>query len=402
MLNGESNYWSKRNLDHEEYRDFLVANQQCYSPYLEEDLHEYSTHIYRDKAIDIIQTHDETEPLFLYLSFQAVHDPFGDIYDTHDNGVESNYLAPSVHSKIISTIKGTKRQQYTMALNIMDQAIGDIMQALKDKEMYQNTFVIFSSDNGGCYGGGGMNGPLRGTKGSLFEGGVKVDAFLHSPMLPRSVAGKGYVGLFHISDWFPTIIDFTGIDFVPNDGFEFDGVSHFQAMSAPDMTYPRTDVLYNYYDNVDLYAFDIWKNGSFAIRNERYKLLHSFDSPTYGAWYSTAESMESVDDDLTAEIRCAPQIALGDGEFTYFLFDLVNDPYEMVNIYDSTDPLVVAAKKSLYELLPKYYDRSAEITYNMNGNPFAFNVWESHDNCIVPYTRENYAVSPKSFPIDCY
>ena len=160
--------------------------------------------------------------------------------------------------------------------------------------------------------------------------------------------------------------------------------------------------MYNYYDNVDLYSFDIWTNGSFAIRNEQYKLMHTFDSPTYGAWYNTLTSMADVDDDLSAEIRCAPQIALNDGEFKYFLFDLINDPYETVNLYDSNDVMIKSVKQSLYDLTMRYMDHSKEITYNMNGNPFAFDVWESHDNCVVPYNRENYALSAKSFPSDCY
>lgn len=53
----------------------------------------------------------------------------------------------------------------------MDSGIGEVVQSLKDAGMYDNTVIIFTSDNGGDVGSGGSNHPLRGNKGSLFEGG---------------------------------------------------------------------------------------------------------------------------------------------------------------------------------------------------------------------------------------
>jgi arylsulfatase A len=57
-----------------------------------------------------------------------------------------------------------------MALSLLDDAVSTIYTALDDKGISDNTYIIFASDNGGCYSAGGKNGPLRGTKGSLFEG----------------------------------------------------------------------------------------------------------------------------------------------------------------------------------------------------------------------------------------
>ena len=73
---------------------------------------------------------------------------------------------------------------------------------------------LCSSDNGGCYLGGGKNGPLRGTKATLLEGGTKVDAFVYSPILDGlGVTGRAVSDLFHVSDWFPTILDMAGISY---------------------------------------------------------------------------------------------------------------------------------------------------------------------------------------------
>jgi arylsulfatase B/arylsulfatase I/J len=196
--------------------------------------------------------------------------------------------------------------------------VNRIQKALDAKAILNNTYIIFSSDNGGCHAGGGKNGPLRGTKGSLFEGGVKVDAFIYSPLLPARTAGLQYAGLMHISDWFPTILQLSDITFTPSSGYELDGVSHVDAWKEEDQSaveYPRSVLLYNYYANVDFYTFNMWVNGSFAVRDTQYKLMHAFNSSTYAVWYTT-ESIDEDDDALDADVRCAPQAGFGDGDFT--------------------------------------------------------------------------------------
>jgi len=325
MLNGESYYWSKRNPDHPHFKDFIASDRDCFWPYDEDDIHDYSTHQYRDMAVDIIDEHDVADPLFMYMSFQAVHDPFDDVNGVHEFGIPAEYLDGGMFAKIKSNVKGLKRQQYAMSLYIMDKAVNRIKTALQDRDMLNNTYIIFSSDNGGCHAGGGKNGPLRGTKGSLFEGGVKVDSFIYSPaLLPESTRGLQYNGLFHISDWFPTVMQLANISFAPASGYELDGVSHVDAWEGDQSSesYPREHVLYNYYTNVDFYTFNMWVNGSFAVRDAQFKLMHTFNSTTYGAWYST-DSIDEDDDALDADVRCAPQAGFGDGDFTVrFLLSL--------------------------------------------------------------------------------
>ena len=134
-----------------------------------------------------------------------------------------------------------------------------------------NTYFIFASDNGGCYSAGGKNGPFRGTKGTIFEGGTKVDAFVYSPLLKESQQGKVYEGLMHVTDWFPTILDMASVPYTPRSGFDLDGVSHVDAW---DTNVPaRTEMLYNSVHNVKNKGFDVMTNGWFAVRNEQYKLV---------------------------------------------------------------------------------------------------------------------------------
>ena len=75
-LDGFNNYWSKATPDLPEFRDFMFSDSQCYYAYDGLDVNTYSTTLYQDKAVNIIKAHDYSNPMFMYLAFQAVHDPF--------------------------------------------------------------------------------------------------------------------------------------------------------------------------------------------------------------------------------------------------------------------------------------------------------------------------------------
>ena len=103
---------------------------------------------------------------------------------------------------------------------------------------------LIKQDNGGCPTAGGRNTPLRGTKGSLFEGGVHVEAFIYSPHLSPCV----YNHVFHVTDWFPTLLDIadSGYVYKPDPGYRLDGVSHYLAL-VDHADPPREYMLVNYY-----------------------------------------------------------------------------------------------------------------------------------------------------------
>ena len=409
-LSGENYYWSKHNPDHDLFTDFMYSDKDCYTPYEEDDIHTYSTFLYRDKAISIIQDHNDTESsLFIYLAFQAVHDPFMD-KSHYQKGIPKEYLSDGVYDQIRSEVVGHKRRQYAMTLSLLDDAVGDIHDALDEKGILNSTYIIFSSDNGGCYLAGGKNGPLRGTKGSLFEGGTRVDAFIYSPLLHSSLQGYRHTALAHISDWFPTILNLTGITFVPKEGYELDGLSHVglwldvisnTSESGYVTSTPRSHVLYNYYYNVQDSFYDKWVNGSFAIRNDKYKLMHAYDAPDYGDWFDYTEKLEN--DDSLAEAICSQTLAAS-GIFTYFLFDLENDPYETTNLYDDGSDETEAAKTELYAYLEAYEEKSnvmaADVqTRSMRTMP----VWKDHNDYMVPWVNEDDIIEFKgTYPEDCY
>merc|ERR1712086_227843 len=98
-------------------------------------------------------------------------------------------------------------------ISTVDDSIGRGVTALKAKgsEFWNNTLVIFSSDNGGPIDHAN-NWPLRGGKGSDFEGGTRVCAFVNGGFLPTDLRGTKIKGMMHIVDWWATLSVLTGGD----------------------------------------------------------------------------------------------------------------------------------------------------------------------------------------------
>ena len=67
--------------------------------------------------------------------------------------------------------------------------------------------VLLHTDNGGQVNNNANNWPLRGSKDTLWEGGIHGVGFIHSPLLPKRIKGTTSNAFIHVSDWFPTIVE---------------------------------------------------------------------------------------------------------------------------------------------------------------------------------------------------
>ncbi len=124
-----------------------------------DDEKEYLTDAFAREAVGFIDR-SKDKPFFLYLAFNAVHSPL---------------QATNEYERRFPEIKDAKRKTYAGMLSAMDDAVGKVLGKLRDLKLEANTLVVFYSDNGGPTAEtSSRNDPLRGFKGQMYEGGVRV------------------------------------------------------------------------------------------------------------------------------------------------------------------------------------------------------------------------------------
>jgi arylsulfatase A-like enzyme len=153
----------------------------------------YSSKLVAREAAKFIAEHAGKRPFFAYVPFNAVHTPL---------------QAPPRYIQQYAHLKG-ERAKYAAMLTAMDDAVGQIIAAVDDAGVRDNTLIVFSSDNGGPDPGRVTdNGDYRGGKGSLYEGGVRVAAC--AAWDGRIKAGSTIDGAMHAVDWYPTFVELAG------------------------------------------------------------------------------------------------------------------------------------------------------------------------------------------------
>lgn len=178
----------------------------------------YLTDVWTEEAVEFIGRH-KAEPFFLHVTYNAPHTPL----QAPEEDVRP-FLETGEFTKAVSSIYGMIRH--------MDAGVGRILEALRANGLEENTVVMFTSDNGPQFGGQGeerrdrFNCQLHGTKGTVYEGGIRVPMLLRWPA--GLEGGREFSGMVHFSDWFPTILDMAGAP-VPK-GLKIDGVNVLPAI----------------------------------------------------------------------------------------------------------------------------------------------------------------------------
>ncbi len=216
---------------------FWNANDSFWGPIVEGDakpapLEQYLTFELADRACEFIEKQNDN-PFFVYLSFNAPHTPLE---------APKRYLRKTKH------IDDERRTVCAAMILALDDAVGEVLDSIEEAGVEENTLVIFMSDNGaalipGSSMNGGDNGPLRGSKAQLWEGGIRIPFFAKWPgKIPEeTVNSTPIISL----DLFPTFGKLAGADF---QGLELDGVDLMPVLASAEKTLPERDLFWKFYD----------------------------------------------------------------------------------------------------------------------------------------------------------
>jgi arylsulfatase A-like enzyme len=202
----------------------------------------YDQEVFTRRAVEIIAAHDAASaPLYLYLAYHNVHDACEK--DRFARGLAAPMATVNCYS---TTELDTWKVQAAMTTEL-DYGVGNVTAALRAHDLWNNTLLMFWSDNGGPLDHS-SNFPLRAGKGSEFEGGYRVAAFVSGPVLPPAVRGGTYDGLGHVSDWYVTLMDVGGVaqfdgDLMMTGPRPPDGANLWPVLSGRNRTHPRTEVI---------------------------------------------------------------------------------------------------------------------------------------------------------------
>ena len=205
---------------------------------------DYLTDELSDVAVRYITKQaDDNQHFMLYLAYNAPHTPLQ---------ATEKYLSR------FPNIKDKRRKTYAAMVSAVDDGVGRVLDALKEKGLDENTIVVFLSDNGGAHNNASDNGPLRGLKGDLFEGGIRVPfAMRWKGVIPE---GQTYKKPISSLDIMATIVGQTNVKI--NKEHPLDGVNLIPYLTGNDNGAPH-----------DMLFWRKWEQNAMAIRQGNYKLV---------------------------------------------------------------------------------------------------------------------------------
>ena len=306
----------------------------------------YSTNLFSEHAVNVIKQfsidhENDDKQLFLYLPFEAVHgaascdpdctNPYGDLLQ-----------APEYYIDQQKQINNTDRRIYGGMLGALDDALKNITETLKDVGLWNDTLLIFSTDNGapaGHFDSQAMSSyPLRGQKSQLWEGGVRGAAFIYSPIFEKEPnkykSGYRYKGLMHVTDFYVTFAGLLdpSIQTLPY----LDGYNMWDALTK-NKSSPRPEILHN---------IDPISNNS-AIRVGKWKLLQGINPGKWYPMYTTVENNNTANNNI-------------------YLFDIESDPTEHNNVAANNSDIVQQLQDKI-----KQYEQGMVPAQNKNPDPNA-------------------------------
>lgn len=180
---------------------------------------EYLTDYMARKTVDYINSQDGNNPFFAVCSFYAVHTPLEAKAELIEKYQKKRDRLGLTDDSFIQEEAGERKTQqnnpiYAAMIESMDDAVGDMVEALKKQGLYDNTVIVLISDHGGLSNRGNKrelattNAPLKAGKGHLYEGGIRVPMLIHMPMQSKKVESEAIATSY---DLFPTLTDICNV-----------------------------------------------------------------------------------------------------------------------------------------------------------------------------------------------
>ena len=191
----------------------------------------YEEALFEERLMQIVTNHDPSTPLFLYYPAHLVHAPLE---------------VPDRYVKKFDFIDDQARQNYSAMVKYLDDLIGNLTSALKQRGMWDNLLFVTSADNGGPLESAN-NYPMKGGKFSDWQGGIRVNAFVSGGYLPEKMRGQKTDGYIHLTDWYATFCYLAGVDPTDEEAAKaklppIDSMNMWPLISGENSTSPRTDI----------------------------------------------------------------------------------------------------------------------------------------------------------------
>ena len=279
----------------------------------------YEEALFAERLQQIVNNHETSTPLFLYYAPHIVHAP---------------YEVPDRYLKKFSFIDDQSRQVYTAMVKYLDDIVGNLTTALKQRGLWDNLLFITSSDNGGPIFQAANNFPLRGGKYSNFQGGIRVNAFVSGGYLPEKMRGQKTDGYIHLADWYATLCGLAGVDPTDEEAAKaklppIDSLDVWPLISGQNTTSPRTDIPTSY---------DTLISGD-------YKIITG--DVEYGVWTGPQfPNTTTMSKQIHIFAHC------GDG----CLFNIKEDPYEYENLATKMPDVLAQMQKKLQKYQATYFN----------------------------------------------
>ena len=271
---------------------------------------------YTQRALDFIESSfNRNRPFFVYLPYAMPHKPLA---------ASEDFYTPD-----------TPDDLYADVIRELDFSIGQIFKKLKQLGVDENTFVIFTSDNGPWYGG--STGGLRGMKARTWDGGLRVPMIAHWPgKIPTGIVNNSPAGSIDI---FPTILNKAGVN-IPKDRV-IDGRDIWSLLTSKNAESPHEVLFGMHGTNLATIRYGKWKlhvraPGGLPKLVDNWVDPRGPDGVTIIAPYEQSQPIDY------------PGVIGGDKAKSLMLFDLEADPAEQHDV-SKNYPDVVKRIKAIYE-----------------------------------------------------